>query len=516
MKTERRHLLLGTAAGLVTQGFHTSGLATAFTGDALLADPDPDPDSDLDAAPGFRANTDRGPVVTNVEEGIALALKHSVVVAWNQALMDAASATLSAPTVTARALSIVHEAMFLAWGRLRHPAVVANLRIFRTPVDSALEKRHATLKAAAGAAAMTALKDLFPSQTARFDALAQEQGLLPPATEARRHGVTVGTEAAFFVVSRRHADGSNQLGDLHPGAYTDYTRYAPVNTPTQIVDINRWQPLTTPAGATQSFLSPHWGEVRPYALTSATQFLPGPPLPIRDGQMTRQMDELINMSARLSDAQKVAVEYWANGGGAAVARVPWIRFAQLLSYRNQHSVGQDIKMFHALSQALHDAMIACWKTKRTYDYVRPVSAIRTLYRDVTINAWGGPGLGTVAMLGRNWQPYVFTPPFAEYVSGHSTVGHAAARVLAAFNGGDAFKFDERVPARSSLIEPTLPVQDTSLRWGGFSEAAADAALSRRLGGIHFERGDLYGRTLGEKVGDQVLRVVEHSLNHGAP
>jgi hypothetical protein len=67
----------------------------------------------------------------------------------------------------------------------------------------------------------------------------------------------------------RHHDGSNQLGDLHAGAYTDYTNYRAVNTLDQIVDPNRWQPLRFSNGAggfvAPGFMAPQWGNVRPFA-----------------------------------------------------------------------------------------------------------------------------------------------------------------------------------------------------------------------------------------------------------
>ena len=76
----------------------------------------------------------------------------------------------------------------------------------------------------------------------------------------------VGTLAARAVLAFRHGDGSNQLGDLAPGAYADWTSYRPINPPERLVDPNRWQPLRQPDGAVQRFLAPHWGLVAPFGL----------------------------------------------------------------------------------------------------------------------------------------------------------------------------------------------------------------------------------------------------------
>ena len=100
------------------------------------------------------------------------------------------------------------------------------------------------------------------------------------------HEVVRRLEALGFVEVRqkgahkqfRHADGSNQLGNLAPGAYADYTGYVPVNTPDDVIDILRWQPLrlTNTAGVTtvQKFLTPQWGRVKPFALASGSVFRP--------------------------------------------------------------------------------------------------------------------------------------------------------------------------------------------------------------------------------------------------
>jgi hypothetical protein len=87
------------------------------------------------------------------------------------------------------------------------------------------------------------------------------------------------------------------------------------------------------------------------------------------------------------------------------------------------------------------------------------------------------------------------------VSGHSTFSAAAAEVLRRCTGSDDFGAGYTVRAGESLIEPgATPAADVGLAWGTFSEAAAQAGLSRRYGGIHFEAGDLEGRAMGRLVG----------------
>ena len=97
-----------------------------------------------------------------------------------------------------------------------------------------------------------------------------------------------------------------------------------------------------------------------------------------------------------------------------------------------------------------------------------------------------------------------TPPFPEYVSGHSTFSAAAAEILARFTGGDRMGLSHTVAARSSIIERhASPTQAVVLSWDTFSEAAREAGYSRRLGGIHFEQADVEGQRLGRRVADAV-------------
>src|SRR5260370_32861003 len=93
-------------------------------------------------------------------------------------------------------------------------------------------------------------------------------------------------------------------------------------------------------------------------------------------------------------------------------------------------------MFFVLTNAIFDASIVAWDAKRAFDSVRPATAICFLFHGQQIQSWGGPGKGTVTMDGKDWLPYqptTFpTPPFPEFISGHSTVSAAAARVLELF------------------------------------------------------------------------------------
>ena len=92
----------------------------------------------------------------------------------------------------------------------------------------------------------------------------------------------------------------------------------------------------------------------------------------------------------------------------------------VVSLRDGHDLDTDVKMFFVLTNAIFDASIATWDAKRTYDSVRPITAIHFLFSGKKIRAWGGPGEGTKEIDGANWKPYQragsVSPPFPEYVS----------------------------------------------------------------------------------------------------
>lgn len=433
----------------------------------------------------------------------------NVVLWWDAVLLQAVREVPIGPPATARAIAIVHTAMYDAWAAYDEVAVGTRLGgALRRP---AAERTAENKNEAVSVAAYRALVDLFPTLRARFDGELRYLGYDPAnASTDPRTAAGVGNTAAAAVLAFRHADGANQLGDLHPGAYSDYTGYTPVNTPDRIVDPNRWQPLRVSDGrggsTTQQAVAPQWGNVTPFALTSGAQFRPAsvPNLYPSTGY-ARQVDEILAYSAGLTDRQKVIAEYWADGPSSELPPGHWVLFGDYVSRRDHHALDDDVKMFFALGNALLDVSIAVWDCKRAFDYVRPVTAVHYLMRGRQVLAWAGPGRGTRLIEGETWQPYqpptVVTPPFPEFSSGHSAFSAAGAEVLRSYTGSDAFGHAVTVRAGSSQVEPGLvPAQDVTLRWATFTDAADESGISRRYGGIHFAEADLQSRAMGRRIG----------------
>ncbi len=436
----------------------------------------------------------------------------TVVVQWDNAALQAIRATKPGPPMVARALAVVHTCIYDAWA-MYDPIAIATAASSRLRQPTAV-RTPANKRQAVSFAAYRALADLFPTEQPTFDRLMAALGYDPADTATDpRTPPGVGNRCAAVGIDMRHADGSNQLGELHPGGYSDYTGYQSVNTPDSINDPDHWQPLRVSDGrggfTVQQYSGPHWGLVTPFALTSEAQFRPvtGPATYGTERYQT-QAEQLLDISANLTDEQKVIAEYWADGPASELPPGHWCLFGQFVSRRDGHDLDTDAQLFFALSNAVLDAGIAAWDAKRGFDSVRPVTAIPYLYRGQQVRAWSGPYQGTQTIQGEDWQPYqastVVTPPFPEFYSGHSTFSAAAAEVLKRFTGSDAFGASVTIPTGGSRFEPGLmPVEDVTLAWETFSEAADQAGLSRRYGGIHFEQGDLVGRAVGRLVGTQV-------------
>jgi hypothetical protein len=448
-----------------------------------------------------------------------------------QALRDAKT---GAPTA-ARALAIVDTCMFDAWAAYDERAVGTQLSgALRRP---AAERTRANKERAVSYAAYRALSDVLPVDAdSVYAPLMKQLGYDPADSSTDIETATgIGNVTCAAVLEFRHHDKANQLGDLAQGAYTDWSGYAPVNAPgtiparTAVQNPDHWQPLTYVDGTgnlvLQKFAGAQWCFVTPFAMASGEEFrkvvAPGPAM-YGSAEYREQAEELVSISAGLTDREKMIAEYWADGPNTEQPPGHWMRLAEFISERDHHTLDDDVKMYFALSNAMLDAGIAAWDAKRAYDSVRPATAIELLFKGKTIRAWAGPGKGAAEMDGAGWKPYepaTFpTPPFPEYVSGHSTYSAAAARILGLWTGSERFGYATTLAKGSSTIEPGVtPREPVTLKWATFMEAADEAGMSRRYGGIHFKRGDLAGRALGRAVADKAWpRSAEYFEGRATP
>lgn len=454
----------------------------------------------------------------------------NIIIQWdNAALQGVRDSKLGAPAVS-RALAVLHTCTYDAWAAYDERALGTQLRgALRRPAS---ERTQANKEKAISFAAFRALNDLLGVDADTvYVPLMKQLGYNPNdhSTDIETPA-GIGNVACAAVLEFRHHDKSNQLGDLAQGPYSDWTGYLPPNAPATVpsraapTDPNHWQPLTYVGSSgdlvTQRFAAAQWCYVTPFALATGGELRsalqPGPAV-YGSAEYEQQAEEMVAISAGLTDKQKMISEYWADGPNTIQPPGHWALFGQFISARDHHSLDDDVKMFFALTNAMLDAGIAAWDAKRAYDSVRPVTAISLLLRGKKIRAWGGQGKGTVEMDGSQWIPYqpasFPTPPFPDFVSGHSTYSAAAAATLALWTGSDHFGDSVILSAGSSKVEPGItPAQPVTLKWDTFSDAADEAGMSRRYGGIHFARADLVGRQLGRLVAARVWSKAQAYMN----
>jgi hypothetical protein len=426
------------------------------------------------------------------------------------------------------------------------------------------ENTQANKQEAISFAAYRVLTELLPTQTANLTARMNSLGYNPNNTSTdTTTAAGIGNTIAATLMNARRNDGSNQLN-----GYVDTIGYSTPNTPTQVVNIELWTPESVPidsGSALQTYLTPHWGTVQSFSLTDNAQYRPpeiirflldpNASADLQAGTITRgdgtvvpisaalvgvdinpafiqQAVDVVEFSANLTDEQKLIAEFWEDGPGTPFPPGTWMEFGQDISQRDNNTLDEDVQLFFALGNAVMDAGIATWEAKLSYNSARPVRVIRELGRlgligtdsngdgVFEINAWGGPGLGTITIPATQFLTYQNpfgppSPPFAEYTSGHSAFSAAGAEILRLFTGSDVFGGSVTFAPGTSAFEPGItPGSPVTLFWDTFSEAADEAGISRRYGGIHFLDGDIQGRILGRRVGGSVWNRSQFFINGG--
>jgi len=255
----------------------------------------------------------------------------------------------------------------------------------------------------------------------------------------------------------------------------------------------RWVP-TPPMYATA--LEPHWMEIRPMVMDSASQFKPvrPPVFNIKDKNSVfyKSLMEVKNISDSLNDEQKHIADFWDDNpfkmnvtGHVMFATKKfspaghWMNITGIGAKKANADFNTTVAAYAKTAIALFDAFISCWDEKYRSNYIRPETVINS-----TIN--------------QEWRPYIQTPPFPSYTSGHSTISAAAAEVMTEYFG-DKLSFTD-----TSLLEFGIANREIK----SFRDAAQEASISRLYGGIHY-RFDLdAGNSSGIKIGKNIVQQLK--------
>jgi membrane-associated phospholipid phosphatase len=439
----------------------------------------------------------------------------SIVTEWLDKAVPYAQEVAWEPTVGSRFFAILHTAIYDAWTAYDPTAV--GVVSGTTLKGQGGPNNEANKREAISHAAFTVLRMLAPQHQ---HALIEQMLALGYDPNADSLPARVGRRAAAAVLANCRDDGANEAGN-----FADTTGYVPPVSEAP----DAWQPIQS-FGRRQLPTTPHWGRVMPFALTRADQFRPIPPPEPGTAEWSRQIDVLIKTSGALTDTQKAAAEYWGIWGMAPAPQL--IEMTKFVSDTNDLRLDDDVKLFFAASNAILDASIATWQAKYLYDYVRPITAIRAL-GDTPISAWRPRSLPAVlaystpaattdatkdsvavpAGIGEvhasDWEPYLPTPPFPAYVSGHSAFTATWARVMELATGKPDFNFRKTV--RHLYVEQRELAQSVTLSYPTFASAAEASGLSRIWAGVHWPADNERGQELGRKVGENVWQRAQQFI-----
>lgn len=254
-------------------------------------------------------------------------------------------------------------------------------------------------------------------------------------------------------------------------------------------DAASWKP--TPPAYIKA-IEPHWSKIRTFLLDSLSLFKPAPALPFSADSSSRFYAEakaVHKATGSLTPEQVEIANFWdcnpykMNINGHVMFATKkispgghWINITRLACIQSKSDGMRSIEAYACVAVAMADGFISCWDEKYRSNTIRP---------ETYINQY----------IDNNWVPILQTPPFPEYTSGHSVISKAASVVLTAIFG-EGFGYDD-----NTQLAFQIPVR----HFNSFQEAAAEAAISRLYGGIHYPYAITQGADQGNRIGQFIIR-----------
>jgi len=252
-----------------------------------------------------------------------------------------------------------------------------------------------------------------------------------------------------------------------------------------------WQP--TPADYAQA-IEPHWRTIRPFTLTTASEFSPKEKLVFsRDKKSAfyKSMMGVYEIVKKLDTTQKAIAKYWDDNPNVSVNMGHlnyfihkispgghWLMIAKQACEEKKESVTRSSLAYTLTAIAVFDGFISCWDEKFRSNLVRPITVINNF-------------------VDKNWQPYIQTPPFPEFTSGHAVISNSAATILTALFG-DNYEFTDATE---------IPFGNETRHFKSFYEASTEVSWSRVYGGIHYPATARISIAQGKEVGKHVLQTL---------
>jgi len=375
-----------------------------------------------------------------------------VITDWNKTAMDVMKAVNVAGNPWTRSMALVNVSMSDAVNSVQNRYTRYTTEL---PIDPS-----ASAEAAAAGAAREILMRQYPGQKAKIDAAFAETMKDIPDNPARAAGIALGEKVAAAVFAERQSDATN-MPDT----------YRPLTTP------GVWVPTTPP-------LFPQYATAKPWGMDSASQFRPAPPPALNSALYTRDYNETKEMggakSTKRTDAQSDAVRFWTQANLAPA----WYQAAAQASARKGLSVAENARLFALMSMALANCFIVDWDAKFTYNFWRPITAIRNGDQDGNDATERDAG----------WQPLNATPMHPEYPSQAGINAGAASGVLEAVFG----------KGPEGFVATDINDARLSRQFASFAQMDLEHKEVRIWGGIHFRNSLDVGDAMGKKIADHLV------------
>jgi PAP2 superfamily len=385
--------------------------------------------------------------------GMAQPASADVISDWNDKAVGFGVSQKLGPPPAERIIAMTQVAMF--------DAVNSIERKYRPYMVQLPAAPTASKEAAAAAAAGTVLAGISPAAQAEVKSELAAYLAAIPEGAAKAEGVKLGEAVAAKILEARANDGSRAPDT-----------YRPRTTPG----------LYVPTGPTWA---PQWPGVKPFALTSASQFRPAGPISLKSQEWTADYNEIKEFGSRTSTKRTARQTEDARFWLAVDGRV-YYPAIHTLADAKKLSIIDSARLFALTAVARADALIAVFDAKYHYEFWRPVTAIRN--GDIDDN----PG----TELDAAWQPIDATPMHPEYPCAHCIASASLAGVVEAVFGS------AEVP-EVSITSPTAP--GAVHRWTNLRAFSDEVSEARIFAGFHYRFSTRVGQDMGYRIGAYVVK-----------
>ncbi len=390
--------------------------------------------------------------------------KADPVLDWNMIAVNTAVANNQNPFAQGRYAAIVQLAVF--------EAVNAITQDYQPYIGSITAPPGASAEAAAIEAAYKVLSTYFPASLAALDVDRANSLLSIPDSQAKTDGITTGDAAAVAMFALRANDHSSPPQFKIPGQPGPGEWQATPSCPKN-------------ANGIAVGIAFNWQYITPFGISSASDYLLGPPPALTSEAYTKAYDEVmtvgaIDSTARPQDRTNVALFFAATSPTQAFNQA-----ARLVAEEKGGSLSENARALALMNMAISDSLVATFLNKYHYNFWRPETAIHAGDTDGNPKTEPDP----------DWAPFITTPCFPSYPSNHGSASNAAAEVLRRLYGEAAHSITLSNPAVPTIV----------LQYDSFKEITDDISDARVYGGIHFRTDQEAGADLGRAIGKAVYK-----------